>query len=80
MTTREKCMIAEQVGEVLLGAAGGIILKNTVLTKCNKCEQVFVTLGSAVGMWVLGRAFGKTFYRFCDDTFNTEIIKELDIE
>lgn len=71
MTKTEKCMIAEQVGEALLGAASGIIIQKTVIPKCNKGEQILVTLGAAVGGWMLGRTFGNMFYKFCDDVFDT---------
>lgn len=72
MTKEEKCMIAETIGEAILGAAIGVCLDKTVMPKCNGCEKAVVALGTAVGGWMIGRSFAKTFYKFCDGVFDTE--------
>lgn len=70
--TMKKCVMAEQVCEVLIGGASAIILNKTVTPKCNGLETIVVTLGSGVLGWMVGRGFAKKFYKFCDDTFDTE--------
>lgn len=70
--TMKKCVIAEQVCEVLIGGASAIILNKTVTPKCNGLETIVVGLGSSVLGCMVGRSFAKKFYKFCDDTFDTE--------
>ena len=70
--TEKKCIMAEQVCEVLIGGAAGIVVSNYIFPKCNKSEKVIVTLGSMVTGWAAGRAFAKTFYKFCDVKFGTD--------
>ena len=73
MKTETKCLIVEQVCEAAIGGALGIILTNNVLPTCNnKTEKVVVTLGAAVGGWMLGRSFAKKFYTYCDYNFGTD--------
>ena len=73
MKTETKCMIAETVGELMLGGAVSIVLQNHVYPECdNKTEKVIVTLGTMVGSWMLGRAWAKTFYKFCDGVFDAD--------
>ena len=81
MNVYKKCEIAEQVGEVLMGGAMGLLLTNHVYPKCeNNLEKIVITLGAGVGGWVAGRVWAKHFYKFCDVAFDTdheEIIKHL---
>lgn len=73
MNTEVKCIIAEGIGEIMLGGAIGVGLVNHVYPKCeSNTEKVIMTLGTMVGGWMIGRAFGKQFYKFCDSTFNTD--------
>lgn len=73
MKTETKCLIAEAVGEVMLGGAIGVGLVNHVYPKCdNKTEKVVMTLGTMVGGWMIGRAWAKTFYKFCDGVFDVD--------
>lgn len=67
-----KCVVAEQICELLIGGAIGIGVSKTVMPKCNIAEKVVVTLGSALVTYMIGNAFGKKFYKFCDTTFDTE--------
>lgn len=77
METKEKCKIAEQVCEFVLGGAIGACT-NQVLPKCSKFEKVFVVSGAVIGSWVAGRIFAKHFYKFCDSTFDTDFSIEID--
>lgn len=73
MDTETKCMIAEAIGEAMLGGAIGVGLVNHVYPKCDSnTEKVIMTLGTMVGSWMIGRAFGKQFYKFCDSAFDTD--------
>lgn len=72
MSTEEKCLIAEYVGEAIIGSALGIGLTKCVLPKCSPAEQVVVTLGGGIMGWMAGRAFAKQFLKFCDAIFDTE--------
>lgn len=73
MTTEKKCMIAEQVGEVFIGAAIGTVVANNVIPKCDTAVQkIAVTVGSAIGGWIAGRVWAKHWFKFCDSTFGTD--------
>ena len=72
MTKEKKCYYAEMIGEALMGAAVATCINKTVMPKCNGCEKIAVTLGAAVGGWMIGRSFAKTFYKFCDEVFDTD--------
>lgn len=74
--TMKKCVVAEQVCEVLIGGASAIILNKTVIPKCNGLETIVVGLGGSVLGWMVGRGFAKQFYKFCDATFDTEFKEE----
>lgn len=78
MTTKDKCVVAELVGEVLLGGAIATCLNKTVIDKCDKSEKTLVVLGGLVGSFTVGRAFAKTFYKFCDEVFDTDFSYEID--
>lgn len=72
MTKQQKCMLAETIGECVLGGAIATCLNKTVMDKCNGGEKALVVLGGMVLSFTAGRAFGKAFYKFCDDTFDTD--------
>lgn len=74
--TMKKCVIAEQVCEGLIGGAIAIVLGKTVIPKCDGFEATVVTLGTGALGWMVGRGFAKKFYKFCDDTFDTEFEEE----
>lgn len=78
MDKHVQCMIAEKIGEGLIGYAIGTALTKTILSKCNTTEKVFVTLGGTVLAWTAGRAFAKTFFKFCDNQFDTEFGREIE--
>ena len=81
MDVYKKCNIAEQVGEAILGASIGLILTNNLFPKCsNNVEKIVLTAGAGIGGWIAGRVWAKHFYKFCDETFDTnydEITKRL---
>lgn len=74
--TMKKCVIAEQVCEGLIGGAIGVVLCKTVIPKCNGFEATVVALGTGALGWMIGRDFAKKFYKFCDNTFETEFEDE----
>lgn len=79
MKKETKCKIGEVVGEVVLGLAVGVVTDNIVYPKCNnKIEKIAVTLGTGVGSWMLGRAWAKTYYKFCDEVFDTDFEDVID--
>lgn len=78
METEQKCKIAEQIGEFVLGMAVGAVLNNTVLPKCNKFEKAIVVTGAGISSWMLGRTFAKHFYKFCDAAFDTDFSIEIE--
>lgn len=75
MTNETKCVIAERVMEGLMGGAIGIGLTKFVYPKCNAAEKVVVTLGACAASWVLGREFGKKFFKWCDNS-----VEDVDFE
>lgn len=73
MTTETKCVVAEQVCEGLMGLAAGTVVANYIIKHdCNAVEATVLTLGAMIAQWSVGRAFGKQFYKFCDNTFDTD--------
>lgn len=73
MEKEVKCLLAEQVGEVILGGSLALILDKTVLPKCdNGAEKLLVTAGGMIGGWMLGREWAKKWYKFCDSAFDTD--------
>ena len=76
MKKESMCQIAEILGEAFLGGAIGIITRKTILPKCNKHEQLIVCLGSLVICGMVGRSFGKGFYKMCDNMVGTNICEE----
>lgn len=78
MNKRTMCLVAEQVGELAMGAAISIILDKTVMPKCTTAEKVLVQLGAMPCGWMLGRAWGKSFLKWCDEMFDTEFREEVD--
>lgn len=73
MKTEMKCVVAEMVCEGFIGATIGTVVSKTVLPKCNAVESVVVMAGSGVIAWSMGRAFGKQFYKACDEWFGTSL-------
>lgn len=73
MDTMKKCVVAEQVCELLIGGALGVVMTNNVMPKCtNGAEKLLVLAGTCVGAWAAGRGFAKKFYSFCDAQFGTD--------
>lgn len=80
MTTEQKFVVAEQIGEALLGGAIGITVTNVVFPKCdNAFEKAVVLLGTSIGSWMIGRTFCKHLAKFCDDAFDTELSDDLNL-
>ena len=69
-------MVAEQIGEVLIGSAIGVIVDKTLLDKCNLREGLVVAGGATVMTWMIARAFGKQFYKWCDSAIPGADFKE----
>lgn len=67
----KKYVVAEQVCEVLIGGAMGIVLCKTVIPKCNTIESIVVAAGSGLVSGLVGREFAKKFYKFCDSVHGT---------
>ena len=80
MDKHVKCLVAEQIGEVLIGSTIAIGLNKTVIPHCNTAEKVVVAMGAAVGGWMVGRAFGKKFFNWCDDVFDTEFNEDGELD
>lgn len=76
MNVKTKCVIAENIGEALIGGAVGICLNKTIIPKCNKFETLVVIGGAAIGAGIVGNKFGKGFYKFCNDVFDTDFMVE----
>ena len=73
MEKETKCMLAEQVGEVIIGGSLAVIIGKTVLPKCdNGFEKLVVSAGGAIGGWMLGREWAKKWLKFCDTAFDTD--------
>ena len=73
MEKETKCMIGEQIGEVIIGGSMGIITKNMILPHCDTvCEKIIVSLGAGLGGFVIGRKWAKQWFKFCDATFDTD--------
>ena len=78
MDVYKKCNIAEQVGEVILGGAIGLLVTNNLYPKCsNNFEKVVIMAGAGIGGWIAGRVWAKHFYKFCDETFDTNYEEEI---
>lgn len=76
MKKETKCVIGEVVGEVILGAAVGIAELKFVDPHLNtKFEKTAIHMGTMVGSWMLGRAWAKEYYGFCDKMFGTDFMK-----
>lgn len=74
MTTESKLMIAETIGEGLIGGAIGVVVVNNILPECdNKHDKVLVTAGGIIVSWLLGRKFAKEFYEWGDAVFDTDM-------
>lgn len=73
MEKETKCMIGEQVGEALIGGAMSVVITKTIFPKLNGFGEKFVvTAGSGVGAWIIGRAWAKSWFKFCDQVFDTD--------
>ena len=71
MKKESMCELTELLGEAILGGAIGIITRKTILPKCEKGEKLIVCLGTLVMCGMVGRSFGKGFYKMCDDIVGT---------
>ena len=73
MTTEKKCVVAEQVCEVIIGAGVGAVLNNHLAKNdYNAINKVAITLAAGIFTWSATRGFAKKFFKFCDDMFDTE--------
>ena len=71
MKKESMCELTELLGEAFLGGAIGIITRKTILPKCDKGEKLIVCLGTLVMCGMVGRSFGKGFYKACDEILGT---------
>lgn len=73
MEKEVKCMIGEQIGEVLIGGAIAVIVDKTVFPKLDKVgEKLIVSAGACVAAWMIGREWAKKWFKFCDVTCDTD--------
>ena len=73
MEKETKCMIGEQIGEVLIGGAMAVIINKTIFPKLDGFgDKLIVTAGTSVGAWMIGRAWAKSWLKFCDQAFDTD--------
>ena len=73
MEKETKCVIGEQIGEVLIGGAIAIVVDKTIFPKLDGFRDEFiVTAGTIVGTWMIGRAWAKSWFKFCDAVFDTD--------
>ena len=79
MKKESMCELTEFLGEAFLGGAIGIITRKTILPKCEKGEKLIVCLGTLVMCGMVGRSFGKGFYKMCDDIVGTNFCEENDL-
>ena len=70
------CKLNEWLGEAFIGRDIGIITRRTIVPKRYKHEQIIVGLGSLVIGGMIGRSFGKGFYKMCDDIVGTNFYEE----
>ena len=70
------CKITECLGEAFIGGAIGIITRRTILPKCDKHERLIVGLGSLIMGGMIGRSFGKEFFKICDDMIGTNFLEK----
>ena len=69
------CSIGEMACECIIGGAIGVASGKFIQrTNCTKGQGLVVTLGSALGAWLIGRKFAKEYYRVCDDQLGTDFI------
>lgn len=54
----------------------GIITRRVIWPKCDKGEKLIVSLGSLIIGGMVGRSFGKGFYKMCDDIVGTNFYRE----
>jgi hypothetical protein len=66
------CVVAEVIGEVVMGLAVGVLQQKCTNPKLTKVEKVIVDIGSVPACWMLGRAWGRTWFKFCDNVLGTE--------
>lgn len=73
MKTKEVLvLIGEQIGEILIGVAGGLIA-NSVSKDCNKVEKALLMTGATIGAWVIGRTWGKEMIGLANKHLDTDI-------
>lgn len=73
MKTKEVLvLVGEQIGEILIGLAGGLIA-GSVTKDCNKIEKVLLFAGSTIGAWAIGRTWGKEMIGLANKYLDTDI-------
>lgn len=70
------CKLTECLGEAFIGGTMGIITRRVIWPKCDKGEKLIVSLGSLIIGGMVGRSFGKGFYKMCDDIVGTNFYRE----
>ena len=73
------CVIAAFAMEAIVGVTVGVTLKRFVFPKCTNAEKAIVTGGTAICCWALGRKLDKTFYKWCDEVFHTDLKEVIDV-
>lgn len=77
MDKEVKCMIAEGVGEAVVGYTIGKCVGH-VMKGCNTFEQIVLGTGSFLIGYTIGKVFGREFYKFCDTAFDTDMTDYID--
>ena len=72
MTTKDKILIAEKVGEFALGWAIGSIAATTTKPK-GIVDTVLCTVGTAALSFTVGRIFQKEFEEYCEEAFDVDM-------
>jgi hypothetical protein len=72
MGKKAVCVAVEVIGELAMGLAIGTLNAKHVAPKLTKAERVIVDIGTLPACWMLGRAWGKTWFKFCDEVLGTD--------
>lgn len=69
------CSIGEMTCEALIGGAIGVAVGKFIqCTNCTKGQSIVVTLGSALGAWLIDKKFAKEYYKACDNILGTDLV------
>ena len=80
MTKEAKCMIAEQVGEFIIGMGIGTCLIKIVLPKIDgNVNKVVVYTAGVLAGFPIGHAYAKSFYKICDLNLGTDLVKMFEL-